>query len=453
MEITRENTGDMTATVRIAISPAEYTENVNKVLKDYQRKANVPGFRPGHVPFGMIKKMYGSAVFADEVNKLVSDSLNNYITEEKLDILGQPLPNMERTPVFDWKEEKEIEFFFDLGYSPAFELILDDSISLEYPVIKVSEEMLDKYIVDMQQRFGKMGNPEISSEKDVLNGEFTELDEEGNVLEDGISHSSKLLIDTVQDETIKKLLLGLKAGDSVIFNPSKASGNLTETASMLGITKERAENLNSDFHFTVNEITNIEPAALNEELYNQVFPEAGITDEAAFRDKIRAESEQSFVPDSDHLFMHTVQEKLMENTAMPLPDAFLKRWLLESNDGKITAEDLEQDYHKYADSMKWQLLENRMIKDFGIEVGDDEIKDFVKDRYLPGWRNMPLTTDLASRLETLANTFLETRHDEVRRIIDGLYEVRIATLVKSKVNLVEKEISYEDFVSLDALKH
>ena len=425
MEITRENTGDMTATVRIAISPAEYTENVNKVLKDYQRKANVPGFRPGHVPFGMIKKMYGSAVFADEVNKLVSDSLNNYITEEKLDILGQPLPNMERTPVFDWKEEKEIEFFFDLGYSPAFELILDDSISLEYPVIKVSEEMLDKYIVDMQQRFGKMGNPEISSEKDVLNGEFTELDEEGNVLEDGISHSSKLLIDTVQDETIKKLLLGLKAGDSVIFNPSKASGNLTETASMLGITKERAENLNSDFHFTVNEITNIEPAALNEELYNQVFPEAGITDEAAFRDKIRAESEQSFVPDSDHLFMHTVQEKLMENTAMPLPDAFLKRW----------------------------LLENRMIKDFGIEVGDDEIKDFVKDRYLPGWRNMPLTTDLASRLETLANTFLETRHDEVRRIIDGLYEVRIATLVKSKVNLVEKEISYEDFVSLDALKH
>ncbi len=453
MEITRENTGDMTATVRIAISPAEYTENVNKVLKDYQRKANVPGFRPGHVPFGMIKKMYGSAVFADEVNKLVSDSLNNYITEEKLDILGQPLPNMERTPVFDWKEEKEIEFFFDLGYSPAFELILDDSISLEYPVIKVSEEMLDKYIVDMQQRFGKMGNPEISSEKDVLNGEFTELDEEGNVLEDGISHSSKLLIDTVQDETIKKLLLGLKAGDSVIFNPSKASGNLTETASMLGITKERAENLNSDFHFTVNEITNIEPAALNEELYNQVFPESGITDEAAFRDKIRAESEQSFVPDSDHLFMHTVQEKLMENTAMPLPDAFLKRWLLESNDGKITAEDLEQDYHKYADSMKWQLLENRMIKDFGIEVGDDEIKDFVKDRYLPGWRNMPLTTDLASRLETLANTFLETRHDEVRRIIDGLYEVRIATLVKSKVNLVEKEISYEDFVSLDALKH
>ena len=453
MEITRENTGDMTATVRIAISPAEYTENVNKVLKDYQRKANVPGFRPGHVPFGMIKKMYGSAVFADEVNKLVSDSLNSYITEEKLEILGQPLPNMERTPVFDWKEEKEIEFFFDLGYSPAFELILDDSISLEYPVIKVSEEMLDKYIVDMQQRFGKMGNPEISSEKDVLNGEFTELDEEGNVLEDGISHSSKLLIDTVQDETIKKLLLGLKAGDSVIFNPSKASGNLTETASMLGITKERAENLNSDFHFTVNEITNIEPAALNEELYNQVFPEAGITDEAAFRDKIRAESEQSFVPDSDHLFMHTVQEKLMENTAMPLPDAFLKRWLLESNDGKITAEDLEQDYHKYADSMKWQLLENRMIKDFGIEVGDDEIKDFVKDRYLPGWRNMPLTTDLASRLETLANTFLETRHDEVRRIIDGLYEVRIATLVKSKVNLVEKEISYEDFVSLDALKH
>ncbi len=453
MNITRENTGDMTATVKIAISPAEYTENVNKVLKDYQRKANVPGFRPGHVPFGMIKKMYGTSVFADEVNKLVSDALNNYITDEKLDILGQPMPNMELTQVFDWKDEKEIEFFFDLGFSPSFDLVLDDTVSIDYHVIKVSDDMLDKYIADMCQRFGKMGNAEISGEKDVLNGEFTELDTYGNVKEDGINQTSKIMIDIIKDETIKKSMIGLKPGDRIVLNPEKASGNVTETASMLGISRQRAESLDSDFSFVVNEITNMIPAELGEELYNQVFPDAGITTETDFREKIRSESEKSFIGDSDHLFMHHVREKLMELNPMQLPDTFLKRWLIESNEGKISAEDLEKDFVKYADSMKWQLIENRMIKNFDVQVADDEIKDFVKDRYLPGWRNMPLTDNISARLNTLANTFLETKHDEVRRIIDGLYEVRITELIKTKVKLVQKEISYEDFVTLDAQKH
>jgi trigger factor len=453
MEITRENTGDMTATVKLAISPAEYSENVNKVLKDYQRKANVSGFRPGHVPFGMIKKMYGSSVFADEVNKLISDALQNYITEEKLDILGQPMPNMELTPVFDWKEEKEISFFFDLGFSPKFDLTLDENIAIDYHIIKVDDELLAKYILDIRQRYGTMGTTELASDKDVLSGDFIELDPEGNILENGITHTSKLMIDTIKDAETRKSFIGAKPGDVRVFNPSKASGNASETATMLGITKERADTLESDFRFTINEISTMIPAELNEEFYNKVFPDAGITTETDFRERLRTESENSFAGDSDHLFMHHVQEKLMDIAPMQLPDAFLKRWLIESNEGKISAEDLIRDYDKYASSMKWQLIENRLIKDFDVEVGDEEIKDYVRDRYLPGWRTMPLTDDLKKRLDSLADTFLETRHDEVRRIIDGLYEIRIATLIKSKVKLVEKEISYEDFVKLDAEKH
>jgi len=453
MEITRENTGEMTATVKISISPEEYTENVNKVLKDYQRKANVPGFRPGHVPFGMIKKMYGTSVFADEVNKLVSDSLQNYITEEKLDILGQPLPNMELTPLFDWKEEKEISFFFDLGFSPKFDLTLDDSISIDYHTIKVNDELLDKYITDIRQRYGSMSNVEVAGEKDVLAGDFKELDAEGSILENGIFHTSKIMIDTIKDEEIKKSFIGAKPGDTLVFSPTKASGNASETASMLGITKERAESLDSEFQFTVTEITTMVPSEMDEEFYGKVFPDSGISVEADFRERLRAESEASFTGDSDHLFMHHAQDKLMEITPMLLPDEFLKRWLLESNEGKITEEDLSRDYDKYVSSMKWQLIENRMIKDFNVEVGDEEIKDFVKDRYLPGWRTMPLTDDLKKRLETLADSFLETRHDEVRRIIDGLFEIRISALIKSKVKLIEKEISYEDFVKLDGERH
>lgn len=453
MEISRENTGELTATVKIAVSPAEYNENVNKVLKDYQRKANVPGFRPGHVPFGLVKKMYGSAVFADEVNKLVSDALNNYITEEKLDILGQPLPNMDLTPTFDWNEEQEISFFFDLAFSPSFELAIDESVVVDYHKITVNDELLDKYMTDLRQRYGTMGSAEAASEKDVVEGDFVELDADGNPKEGGIHNRSKIMIDTIKDEEAKKLFLGCKIGDDIVFNPAKTSGNASETASMLGIAREAAEGLESDFRLTVTDISTMMPAEMNEEFFSKVFPDAGITTEEDFRLKLRAESENSFVADSDHLFMHHVQDKIMEMTPISLPDAFMKRWLVESNEGKLTEEVVEKDYDKYAGSMKWQLIENRIIKEFGVEVGDAEIKEYIKDRYLPGWRTMPLTDDITERLDTLATNFLETRHDEVRRILDAIYEVKIAALVKSKVKLNEIAISYDEFVKLDAERH
>lgn len=182
MEITRENTGELTATLKMVISPADHTEKVNKILKDYQRKANVPGFRPGHVPFGMIKKLYGGAVFADEVNKIVSDELHNYITDEKLDILGQPLPNTSLTPEFEWKEGQDIEFYFDIAFAPAFEVVLDENIAVDYHVIKVDDTMVDKYLDDMRQRFGTLTNPDVVGEKDVVTGDFVQLDADGNEL-------------------------------------------------------------------------------------------------------------------------------------------------------------------------------------------------------------------------------------------------------------------------------
>jgi trigger factor len=453
MEITRENTGEYTATVKIAISPSDYNDNVNKVLKDYQRKANVPGFRPGHVPFGLVKKMYGSAVFADEVNKLVSDALLNYVREEKLDILGQPLPNTELTPVFDWKDEKDIQFYFDLGLSPQFELKLDDSIMVDYHRITVSDEMIGKYIEDLRQRYGSMESVDVSSEKDVITGEFRELDADGNILEDGIVNTSKLMISVIKDDEEKKKFVGIKPEESVTFNPTTVMSNTTEVATMLGITRDRAENLHSDFLFTVKEISSTVPAEVNSEFFDKVFPESGIDNEEDFRIKLKAETENSFISDSDHLFMHHAHDKLLEITPMQLPDEFLKRWLIDTNEGKLSLEDLEKDYDKYASSMKWQLIENRIIKDFDIQVPDEEIKDYIKDRYLPGWRTMPLTEDLKSRLDSLADNFLETKHDDVRRLLDGIYEMKVTAIVKSKVRLAEKEISYEEFARMDAERH
>jgi len=453
MEITRENTGELTATIKMVISPSDHNESVTKILKDYQRKANVPGFRPGHVPFGMIKKLYGGAVFAEEVNKLVSSKLHQYIEDEKLDVLGQPLPNTTLTPEFDWKEGQDVEFFFDLGLAPKFDFVLDDKIAVDFHVIKVDDTMVDKYLDDMRQRFGNMINPEVAGEKDVLFGEFVQLDAEGNELEAGIKHSSKVTIDLVADADVKSKLVGSKVGDAVVFNPLKATGNAVEASAMLGITKAEVEDIESDFRFTISEISTMSPAEMNEEFFDKVFPTAEIKTEEAFRNKVREESEKAFVADSDHLFAHHMHEELVKAVSLELPDEFMKRWLVESNEGKLTAEDIERDYSKYAESMKWQLIENKIIHEGGIEVGDQEIKDYVKDYYLQGWRTMQLAEDLMERLETIADSFLKDKPKEVRRIVDSLYGQRVASYVKSKVKLNEKEISYDEFVKLDAEKH
>ncbi len=453
MEITRENTGELTATVKMVISPADHQENVTKILKDYQRKANVPGFRPGHVPFGMIKKLYGSNVFADEVNKLVSDKLNTYIVDEKLEILGQPLPNMDLTKQFSFADEQDIEFFFDLGLAPSFEVGLDQTLAIDYHVIKVDDSMIDKYVDDMRQRFGNTTNPEEAGANDVLFGDFKQLDTEGNILENGISHSSRLSIDSIAAEDLKAKFIGSMAGDTIVFNPAKATRTSVEVAAMLGIDKSEAEGLDSDFSFAITEITTISPAEMNEEFFEKVFPESGITTEKDFRNKIQDESERAFVADSEHLFAHHSQEKLVETVNIPLPDAFMKRWLVESNEGKLSEEEIDRDYHKYAEGMKWQLIENKIIKEAGIEIADQEIKDYVKDYYLQGWRTMQLTEDLMERLETIADSFLKDKPSETRRIVDSLYGQRVNAYIKSKVKLVEKEISYDEFVKLDAEKH
>ncbi len=453
MEITRENTGELTATIKMVISPADHNESVTKILKDYQRKANVPGFRPGHVPFGMIKKLYGGAVFAEEVNKLVSDKLHQYITDENLDILGQPIPNTSLTPEFDWKEGQDIEFYFDLGMTPKFDFVLDENIAVDYHVIKVDDTMVDKYLDDMRQRFGNMINPEVTGEKDVLFGDFVQLNADGSVLEGGITHTSKLTVDLVSDQEVKNKLIGSKVGDSIAFNPLKATGNATEASAMLGISKEEVDGMESDFMYTISEISTMSPAEMNEEFFGKVFPEAGITTEEGFRHQVRNESEKAFVADSDHLFAHHSQDKLIESVSIQLPDEFMKRWLIESNEGKLTAEDIERDYDKYAEGMKWQLIENKIILEAGIEVGDAEIKDYVKDYYLQGWRTLQLTEDLLERLETIADSFIKDKPAEVRRIIDSLYGQRVTAYIKSKVKLVEKEISYDEFIKLDAEKH
>ncbi|MEA5109498.1 Trigger factor [bioreactor metagenome] len=446
MNIELQKTGELTATVKIDLSPADYEEKVLKVLKDYQRKAQMPGFRPGKVPFGLTKKMYGQAVTADEINKLLGESLDSFIREQNLDLLGNPLANTGKTPQIDFSEPAEMSFYFDLGLSPQFELKLDGKSGIIYHRIEVSDKIASKYMDDLRRRNGTLTDVEVSEKGDLLKGDFAELDADGNVKPEGIISNGSVNPELFKDETIQALFGGVKVGDVVKFNPMQASGNATDVAAMLGISKEQAETLNAEFNFTVTGISRMIPAEMNAEFFEKIYPGVEIADEAALLEQIKKDAAGSFVGESDKKFFNDAIKYLIESSAIELPDEFLKRWLVDVNQDKLTAEEVEKNYDDYARSMRWQLIENRMIREHNIQVSEEEIRDVFRSYFQrPGSAEMD--EDMKMRIDGIVDSFMKNKED-VRRINDQLFEQKILTFLKEKIQPEEQAISYEDFAKL-----
>ena len=447
MNITRENTGDLTATLKVEVNENDYREKVQVVLKDYRKKANIPGFRAGKVPAGIINKMYGRAVVADEVNKVLSESLQKYIEENKLNVIGQPLPNTEKSEMVDFVNKKEFEFFFDIGLYPEVNLELNEEISVDYHNIKVDKKAIDIYVDDIKKRNGVTINPEESEIGDILKGELVQLDSEGKIIAESVKKDSSISIDLLKDNKIQKEFIKLKKESKVIFNPLKATANEAETANMLGIIKDEKEKMDADYEFTVSEITRIEPAELNEELYKKVFPQEEIKDEDAMRKQIKKMAEISFVPESDKFFMSSAIEKLIKITDISFPTEFVKRWLLESNTDKITKEQIDTQYNSYEKSLKWQLIENKIITENKIKVEEQEIKDFIKN-FLSSQMPMPQGDNKADEhLNSIIESVMKNE-EEMKKINDQLYDEKLRELFKSKLKLNKKKVTFEEFTKL-----
>lgn len=445
MNITKESTGDLTALIKIELKEADYKDQVKKVLKDHQRKANIPGFRPGKVPFGMINKMYAKPVMAEEINKKISDSLNQYIIDEKLEILGYPLPNTEKTTEIDFDTQIDFEFYFDIALTPEFEVKLNDKLKVNYYKIKADDSIVDKYLKDLQTRNGVSSNPEISEETDSLKGDFVELDKNGEVKEGGFTNTSSLNLDVIKLKSEKKQFIAKKAGDVVVFNPLKATKSAIDTAAMLNLGVDVAEKLDSQFQFTISEITRIKLAEVNEDFFKLVYPQDEIKTVEELKERIRKDAETSFVAESDRQFMNSAVEKLIDSAKMELPNEFMKRWLLESNQGKVTAEQLETQYDSYVKSLKWQLIEKVLIKDHELEVKEEDVKNQIKGYF----QNMSQESneEADKRMNEIVNSIMQNK-DEVKRIYDQLYDAKLSELFKSNLKLVNKNISYEEFVKL-----
>ncbi len=447
MNITKEKIDNLNAVIKVQLNQTDYQEKVDKVLKEHRNKANIPGFRKGHVPMGMIKKMVGTNIIVDEINKLLSESLQKYITDEKLDLLGSPLPKLEEQNKIDWETQTDFEFKYEVGLAPQFDVDLDAKYNLEHYKIKVADKDVQKYISDVAKRYGKMSNPEVAQEDDMLFGKFEELDGTGNIKEGGISHSTVVIIKSVTDSNLQKSLIGAKASDTFNLDPKKVSEYESDQAAALGVDVATLKTIISKFRYTVEKINKIIPAEINQELFDKVYGKDVVKDETEFKAKVAEELGKGLSIDADRKLKADIQEKILEKLKIELPNEFLKRWIIASNEKPISKEQVESEYKEYAKSLKWQLVENKIIKANDIKVLPDEVVDYTKGLLAQQMAGMGMPLNNDEELTDTAKRVLQNE-EEARNIYMMMYDQKLMELYKNSLKLKEKEISYEDFMKL-----
>lgn len=447
MNITQEKIDDLNAIIKIKLTPEDYTEQYNKKLNEHRKQAVLPGFRPGKAPVGVIKKKYGQSILADELNNIINDKLYSHITENKLNILGNPLPSDEHTTFDKWEEGSDFEFGYKIGLAPDFELKLSKKDKVPFYKIKIDEETIDKQIADFAKRYGKMVPADKAKADDMVYGEFTQLDEKGNILEGGITAKSTISIPLLDDEEAKKDLIGLKQGDVVVVDPRKVSKGDTDMAAMLHIKTAEVAAINTNFQFQVEDVKRLEGAAIDQELFDKIVGKDVVKTEKDFRAKVAEDMGKAFINDSDRLFEKSVAKTIINKLKLDLPDAFLKDWIIKSNDKPVTMEQVESEYEQYANQLKWQLIENKVIQDNDIKVELDEAKDYIKGLLVQQYAqyNMPAPDD--KQLEDNVNNVLQNQ-EETKKIFDYLYKNKVTAFFKEKVKVEEKEVSQEEFIKL-----
>lgn len=443
MNITKQQVDDLNAVVKIELQPADYQDRVGQVIRQYQKTANVPGFRPGKVPAGIIKKMYGKAVLVDELNKLLSESLGKYIYDNKLEVIGTPLPKQgEKEQAFE--EGNAFEFMYELGIAPSIEVNMPKK-KVPYYLVKVDEKMAEDDISDIRRRYGKFSNPEISDETNILYGEFNELDETGNLKEGGHKTTTTLSIEMVKEVADRKPLIGLKKGDIVRINPGKILRSEAELSALLKLEKG-SPSLESDYQFTVMTINQIEKAELNQELFDKVYGEGVVNSEDEFRAKIKEGIASYFEKESDRKLKKDLRNIFLEEMNIPLPDAFLKRMLKANQEKQMDEATFEHEYFHVSEDLRWNLIQNKLSALHSVEVTEDEVKDLSRQVIRQQFAQYGYYEMEPERLEDISMRYLneEGNYDKLER---GIRENKVFDILKKEVKLDMIEMPYADFVA------
>jgi trigger factor len=447
MNINRENIDDLNAVLKVKIEKTDYEDKVETVLKDYRKKATIKGFRPGMVPIGVIKKMYGRAVQIDEINKIVTENIQKYLADEKLEILGDPLPIADEQDKIDFETQQDFTFSFELGLTPAIELKLSKKNKLsEYEII-IDEKMRNDYLDNYTRRYGELRKASETEEKDVVKGKIEAIDNKGNVLSEGPSvEDTSLGIDIIKDKEIKKEFIGKSVNDSIDFDLKKAFPNDTEIAGILHKKKEEIAELGSDYRFTIAEISRFYPAELGKELYDRIFGEGIVNSEEEFMKKIEGEIVINLKRESNFKLMMDIKNLAMEKTDFQLPEEFLKKWLLRVNE-KSTQEQIDKEFDSFRKDLKWQLIRNKVARDNEVKISEEELQKEAENITRLQFQQYGLfyATD-----EQIANYARETlkREDDAKKIADKILEEKVIFLLKELIKLENKSVTVEEFNKL-----
>jgi len=446
MNITQEKIDDLNAIVKIKITPEDYTGKVEKSIKEQAKKANLPGFRKGMVPAAHIKKMYGKSILVEEINNLLSESLNKYLTENKVEILGQPLPVMDDKE-FKWDNTDEFEFDYELGLAPAVDLAITSKNKFTEYQVKADAETLNARVKNIRKSYGKMTNPEVSAEGDVIYAELAQLSPDGAIFEEGVNHTGSIRLDQVSDKKILKSLVGLKKDDVVELDVQKAfDKDEVIIAKLLNIGEAEAKDLKSKFKVTVKNVNRLEEADLNQEFFDKLFGAGEVTDEAGFTARITEEIESMFKQDADRKLQNDIYTKLIDSVKLDLPDAFLRKWLKATNE-KLTDAELEEGYDDFAKNLKWTLIENKLIKENNIEIKYEDVYQVAKQRLDAQFRMYSPSPMPEDQLDQYTATFLKEK-DNANRIFDEVKALKVFDYIKSVATLDQKEIAYNKFIEM-----
>jgi trigger factor len=447
MDITRDNIDDLNAVLKIQITKADYEDKVENLLKDYRKKAKIKGFRPGMVPIGLIRKMYGNAVKVDEINKIVSESIHKYLTNEKLDILGDPLPKTDELENINFETQEDFNFSFELGLAPVVELnISKKNKVISYDII-IDEKMKNDHVDNYTRRFGEFRKADVSEDKDILKGRIEAIDDNGDPLPDShVIHDSTLAIDIIKENKIKKCFIGKNVNDSIDFDLRKTFPNENEIAGLLKMKKEEVMDIGGNYRFTISEISRFYPAEIGTDLFNRIYGEGVINSDEDFMKRIEKEIKVSLNHESDNKLMLDVKNLAIEKTDLRLPEDFLKRWLLKVNEN-TTEEQIEKEFDGFRKDLKWQLIRNKVAKDNEVKITEIELQKEAEKitRYQFQQYGLFYATD-----EQISNYAKETlkKENEAKRIADIILEDKVIGLLKEIVKIENKSITVEKFNKL-----
>jgi len=445
MNITRENIDAINAILKVQVLKEDYEEKVTEVLKDYKKKASIKGFRPGKVPFGMIRKMYGPSVQLEEINKLVSESVSEYITKENIDILGDPMPVPD--PGIDFETDENFEFSFEIGLSPEFEVSLSSKNKLPHYEIKIDDKLRNEFLENYTRRYGEYAAASEVEADDLIKGDIFKIDENGNTSEESLhAHDSSLSVSVIKDEEIKNQFIGKKPGDIIEFDINRAYPSAAEKAGILQRKKEEIGDVMGMFRLNITSVNRFSHAEINQDLFDKAFGEGSVNSKEEFMAKLEEEIRNNLSLESDYKLHIDARKLATEKCSFDLPEEFLKKWLKKINK-EVSAEDIEKDFPHFIEDLRWQIIRNRIARDNDMKVEQEELMVEARNYTRQQFRQYGLYHAADEQIDSFATEMLK-REEEYKKIAEQVLEQKVISKVREMVKVETRKITTEEFNKL-----